>query len=51
MRTKGFAQGKVDPKIAGALGGAKSKGKPKSEEHKRKLREAYLRNMAKKETN
>jgi hypothetical protein len=43
--TKGFAGGKVDPKIAGAKGGRKSKGRTLSPEHKQKLREAYLKRV------
>jgi hypothetical protein len=41
--TKGFAGGKVDPKIAGAKGGRKSKGRTLSPEHKQKIKEAYWR--------
>lgn len=33
------------------LGGKATKGRKLTEEHKRKLREAYLRNKAKKENN
>lgn len=47
--SKGFAYGRVDPKIAGAKGGKKSKGVPKSPEHKRKIKEAYWRMRAKKD--
>lgn len=45
--SKGFANGRVDPKVAGAKGGRKSKGRILSAEHKRKIKETWAKRLAK----